>query len=118
MARLTDPILLGRYQQALRDWKLDGAIELIGRAHEGLRNTLEGVTVLEFKRSLFEYVCQQNGEIDQVGEEREAWRDKWEWHYDLRPTVNGVMLYVETRLFPEFTSKKDPVIYIVQVKPA
>ncbi len=117
MARLTDPVILARYQQALADWKLDGAIELIGLAHEGLRNTLEGVTVAAFKEQLFLYVCQHNGEIDQVKEERERWRTEWEWHYDLRPTINGIRLYVETRLFPKFTSKSDPVIYVVQIKP-
>ena len=51
-------------------------------------------------------------------EEREQWCKKWEWHYDLRITINGVKVYVETRLFPEsFSSRKEPIIYVVQIKP-
>jgi len=120
MARLTDPDILERYQKALADWEVEGAIELVGRAaHEGLRITLEGVTVKYFKEALYRFVCEENGEIDQVKEERELWREKWEWHYDLRLTINGVKIYVETRLFPEsFSSSKDPIIHVVQIKPA
>lgn len=119
MARLTDPDILARYKQALAEWTVEGAIELIGRAHEGLRTTLEGVTVKEFKEALYRFVWQENGEIDQVKEEREPWCKVWEWHYDLRPTINGVKLYVETRLYPEaFASREEPSIRVVQIKPA
>lgn len=119
MARLTDPDTLSRYKQALTEWNVDGAIELVGRAHEGLRMTVEGVTVKYFKEALYRYVCETNGEIDQVKEQREPWCKNWEWHYDLRPTINGVQLYVETRLFPEsFSKRTEPIIYVVQIKPA
>ena|ERR1700722_13493752 len=119
MARLTDPDILSRYKQALADWEIMGAIELVGRASEGLRTTLEGVTVQHFKEALYRFVCVGNGEIDQVKEEREPWRKHWEWHYDLRPTINGVKLYVETRLYPEaFGSREEPMIQVVQIKPA
>lgn len=49
MARLTDPDILARYHQALADWAVEGAIILKGRAPEGLRTTLEGVTENYFK---------------------------------------------------------------------
>ena len=119
MARLTDPDILARYEQALADWAVGGAIELVGRAAEGLRTTLEGVTVNYFKEALYRFVCVEGGEIDQVKEDREPWLRDWEWHYDLRPTINGVKLYVETRLYPEsFCSHKDPMVQVVQIKPA
>lgn len=119
MARLTDPEILTWYLQALSEWQVEGAIELDGRAPEGLRATLEGVTVKFFKECLYRFVAEENGEIDQVKEEREPWRDFWEWHFDLRPTINGIKLYVETRLDPEsFSRSRDPVIRVVQVKPA
>src|SRR5262245_11177269 len=119
MARLTDPDILARYKQALSEWKVKGSIELEKDAPDGLRTTLEGVTVEFFKEALYRFVCQDNGEIDQVKEQREPWRKKWEWHYDLRPTINGVKVYVETRLFPEsFSSREEPIIYVVQIKPA
>ena len=98
MARLTDPDTLAKYIQALSEWDIEGAIELAGRAPEGLRTTLQGVTVKYFKECLNDFVVNQNGEIDQVKENREPWRDQWEWHYDLRPTINGIKVYVETRL--------------------
>ena len=118
MARLTDPDTLARYRQALADWNLEGAIEFIGRANVGLRTTLDGMTEKYFKEAIFRFICEENGEIDQVKEEREPWRNHWEWHYDLRPTINGVRLYVETRLEPEsFGSCQDPKIKVVQIKP-
>jgi hypothetical protein len=119
MARLTDPDILARYEQALAEWGVEGAIVLLGRARDGLRTTLEGATEEYFKEVLYRFVCNESGEIDQVKEEREQWRERWEWHYDLRPTINGVKLYVETRLYPEsFSSRDEPIIYIVQIKPA
>ncbi len=119
MARLTDPELLARYLQALNDWNVEGAIELEGRAWEGLRTTLEGVTVRFFKECLWRFVVDEGGEIDQVKEKREPWRDLWEWHFDLRPTIEGLKIYVETRLDPEsFGSDREPVIRVVQIKPA
>jgi hypothetical protein len=119
MARLTDPETLARYHQALAEWQVTGTIELIGRAHEELRTTLEGVTEEGFREALARFVLEEDGEIDQVKEEREPWRTKWEWHYDLRPTINGVKLYVETRLFPEsFSSRHEPIIHVVRIKPA
>ena len=119
MARLTDPDILARYKQALADWNIEGAIVLKGRAPEGLRCTLDGVTEKHLKEALYRYVCQENGEVDQVKEDREPWRKDREWHYDLRPTVNGLRLYVETRLYPEsFSSRLEPIIQVVQIKPA
>src|SRR4029077_1201548 len=118
MARLTDPDILARYQQALADWDVEGAIVLKGRAPDGLRTTLEGVTEKYFKASLYRFVWEENGEIDQVKEDREPWRNFWEWHYDLRPTINGVKLYVETRLSPEsLSSHQEPTVRVVQIKP-
>jgi len=119
MARLTDPDILARYKQAPAEWQVDEAVVLKGRASDGLKTTLEGITEGCFKESLFRYVCQENGEIDQVKEQREPWREHWEFHYDLRPTINGVKLHVETRLHPEsFSSREEPIIFVVQIKPA
>jgi hypothetical protein len=78
MARLTDPDILARYHQALTERKVKGTIELVGRAHEELRSTLEGVTEEEFKEALYRFVFEENGEIDQVKEKREHHRDNWE----------------------------------------
>src|SRR5437773_1967909 len=81
MATLTDLAVLARYKQALADWKVEGAIELEKDAPEGLRTTLEGVTVASFKEALYRFVCEDNGEIDQVKETRN-WEpcNRWEYH--------------------------------------
>ena len=120
MARLTDPDLLARYKQALSEWKVVGYIELKKDAYEGLRTTLPGLPEKEFKEALCRFVCEENGEIDQVKETRD-WEpcNRWEYHYDLRPTINGVKVYVETRLYPEsFSSREEPEIHVVHIKPA
>lgn len=73
-----------------------------------------------FKEALYRFVCQDNGEIDQVKETRN-WEpcNRWEYHYDLRPTINGVKVYVETRLHPEsLSSREEPEIHVVHIKPA
>jgi predicted lipid-binding transport protein (Tim44 family) len=126
MARLTDPDILERYKQVLTDWAITGAVELTEQAIRELRATLEGgvveegvegVTVQGFKKELYQFVCNKNGEIDQVKENRQEWRELWEWHYDLRPTIKGVKLYVETRLYPDsFASRDEPRILVVRVK--
>jgi hypothetical protein len=120
MARLTDSEVVARYKQALMDWQCTGAILPKGqRVLDGLRTTLGEVDWRSFTEALFTFVCNEDGEIDRVKEEREPWREQWEYHYDLRPTINGVKLYVETVLHPEsFSSRDDPVIYVVQIKPA
>jgi hypothetical protein len=117
MARLTDPDILARYKQALAEWAVSGAIELEGRAPVGLRATLEGMSSDNFKEALYLHVCEKNGEVDQVKEEREPWREHWEWHYDVRLTINGRNIYVETRLYPEsFSHRMEPTIRVVQIK--
>ena len=71
------------------------------------------------KKAASAYALDHYGEIDQVKEERDPWCKQWEFHYDLRPIINGVKVYVETRLHPEaLGSRQDPVIYVVQIKRA
>ncbi len=119
MPRLTDPVLLARYTEALSAWKVEGYIVLKKDAYEGLRTTLPGLAEKEFKEALFRFVCEEDGEIDQVKEGRHRWKELWEWHFDLRPTIDGIRLYVETRLYPEsFSSREEPEIHVVHIKPA
>ncbi len=120
MARLTDPDILARYRHALTEWKVEGYIVLKKDAYEGLRTTIPGVPEKVFGEALYRFVCEENGEIDQVKETRN-WEpcNRWEYHYDLRPTIDGVKVYVETRLYPEsFSSRDEPEIHVVHIKPA
>lgn len=119
MAKLTDPEILGCYINALRNWRPEGFVVFQKDAALGLRKHLDGVTQTGFKEQLYLHVVVDGGEIDQVVERRHTWRDKWSHHYDLRPVISGVKMYVETRLdYSKPSDPDDPVIYIVNVKPA
>ncbi|MBM4069259.1 MAG: hypothetical protein FJ271_09980 [Planctomycetes bacterium] len=88
-------------------------------AAAGLRKHLEGHTQKSFKELLYRFVVIEDNEVDQVVESREHWRDRWSHHYDLRPVIDGVKYYVETRLYyrkPD--DPDDPMVYLVNIKPA
>jgi hypothetical protein len=113
---LNDPEILARYKHALANWRVTGYVEPIGLANEWLRREVDNITRDGFLQLLHDHVFQGQGEIDQVPETRERWRDQWGYHYDLRPVINGVKLYVETRLVPEsLASRDEPMIYIVNI---
>jgi hypothetical protein len=119
MARLTDPQLLTCYQNALRNWRFNGFIVFEKEAVEGLRQHLSNYTEKALKELLFDFVVTNGGEVDQVAETRENWRDKWDHHYDLRPVIGGIKFYVETRLdYKDPTDPDDPLILIVNIHPA
>ena len=68
----------------------------------------------DFVRRLRDFV-QTGGEIDQVIATRPEW-NVWSHHYDLRPTVNGRVLYVETRIkYSNPSDPDDPVITVVKI---
>ena len=120
MARLTDPAILDRYKQALADWRVTGAIIVDEKqALDGLKTYLEGVTQRDFKEALYRFVFDEDGEIKQVKEVRDWWPcNQWDYHYDLCPTINGVKIYVETRLAPRDPRPGDePQIIVVNIHP-
>jgi len=119
MATLTDPEVLSCYHAALRNRRFEGYVVFMKDAAEGLRKHLEGHNQKGFKELLYEFVLEEGGEIDQVVERRENWRDEWSHHYDLRPMIDGVRIYVETRLsYSDPSDPDDPVIYLANIKPA
>lgn len=96
MAQLTDPETLACYRSALANWKFRGFMVFSRIAEEWLRKYLKGMSQISFAHMLHEFV-EDGGEIDQVVETRQEW-STYSHHYDLRPTVNGQVLYVETLL--------------------
>lgn len=119
MATLTDPEVLACYVNALSNWRYEGFVEFLDDASKGLRKYLPGHTQRGFKALLHEFVVLKHGEIDQVVEERENWKHKWAHHYDVRPVINGIRIYVETRLsYSDPADPDDPIIYLVNIKPA
>jgi hypothetical protein len=119
MVTLTDPEVLTCYYNALRNWHFEGYVVFMKDAAEGLRKHLDGYTQKGFKALLHKFVVIDGSEIDQVVEGRENWRDEWSHHYDLRLEINGVRIYVETRLsYTDPSDPDDPVIYLANIKPA
>ena len=116
MARLTDEDRLSAYTDALSNWAYDGYVrfELSETAFKWIRANLDGVTLRDLARLMFEHV-EGGGSIDEVEEKRPEWSE-YEYHYDLRFSVQGVKVYVESRLEYEPPFKPDqPVVIVVNV---
>lgn len=98
MAPLTDPERRQAYEDALGNWAFAGYVEfkLTEQCRSWIRQAL-GISVNDLSRLMHEYV-DAGGEIDEVRETRPEWSSAHEFHYDLRLTIEGVSVYVETRL--------------------
>lgn len=94
---LNDPVRRRAYLDALGNWNCTGFIRFAERSHQWIRENIGNVTDKEIGRLMYEYVA-AGGEIDEVVEQRPGWRDQHEFHHDLRFEINGVRVYVETRL--------------------
>ena len=99
MAPLTDPNRLEAYKDALGNWNFDGYIQfdLPEPAHRWIRRELNNILVKEIGRLMYEYV-EAGGEIDEVRETRPGWSDEYEFHHDLRFTIQDRPVYIESRL--------------------
>ena len=116
MARLTDPERLRAYQNALGNWAFTGYIrfKLTEQSRRWIRQTL-GIAVNDIGRLMHEYVA-AGGQINEVRETRPEWSSEHEFHYDLRFPIEGVPVYIETRLhdFQPFIPDR-PWIQVVNV---
>lgn len=99
MAPLTDPARLEAYKDALSNWNFGGYIrfELTEAAHRWIRRDLDNVSLKEIGRRMYEHV-RAGGKIDEVRETRPEWSDEYEFHYDLRLTIQDRPVYIESRL--------------------
>jgi hypothetical protein len=116
MAKLTDPVVLACYCNALSNCRFEGYVVYTEVAAEWLRLNLPGWSNRQFAEMLGQYVRVEGGEIDQVVETRPQWSCWHEFHYDLRPAIGGRHVYVETRLIysrPE--DPDDPLIHVVNI---
>jgi hypothetical protein len=96
---LIDPDRLAAYRDALSNWGTSCYIqfELTEQAHRWIRRELGNITLKDLGRRMFEHV-NAGGEIDEVPETRPEWSDRYEFHHDLRLTIHGKPVYIETRL--------------------
>lgn len=100
MARLTDPDRLAAYLDALKNWAVEGCISFDRFSKEGAQYLRQlGVKQRELKELMYDHVA-AGGEIDEV---REPSRNaEFDFHYDLRFTVQGKRVYIETRMSPDY----------------
>lgn len=99
MAPLTDPTRLEAYKDALGNWSFGDYIEfrLTETAYRWIKRELDNISLKEIGRLMYEYV-EAGGEIDEVRETRPEWSDQYEFHHDLRFTIQDQPVYIETRL--------------------
>lgn len=99
MPPLNDPDRLAAYRDALGNWPVTDYIqfELTEESHRWIRQNLGDITLKELGRLMHEHVA-GGGEIDEVRETRPEWSEMHEFHHDLRVTIRGVAVYIETRL--------------------
>jgi hypothetical protein len=96
---LTDRLRLAAYQDAIGNWNTAGYVqfELTEQAYRWIRSELDGVTLKELSRLMYEYLA-AGGIIDEVRETRPEWADRYEFHHDLRFEIGDHVVYIETRL--------------------
>jgi hypothetical protein len=99
MPPLTNPDRLAAYRDTLGNWNVTDYLqfELTEEAHQWVRRELGNITLKEIGRLMHEHVA-AGGDIDEVRETRPEWSDLYEFHHDLRLTIHGKLVYVETRL--------------------
>ncbi len=113
MAPLVDPDRLAAFKDALRNWGVKGYIqfELTETAYRWIKRELGNITLKDIGRLMYEYV-ESGGEIDEVRETRTEWQD-FEFHYDLRFTIDDKRVYIESRLFHQCPIVKDESTVLV-----
>jgi hypothetical protein len=96
---LTDPDRLAAFTDALRNGRFTDYIQFdhTEQSYRWIRRELGGLTLKELGRLMHEYV-DTGGAINEVPETRSDWRDRYEFHYDLRFTIQGTPVYLEARL--------------------
>ena len=117
MAPLTDPNRLQAYKDALSNWSFEGYIqfELTETAYEWIKRELNNISLKEIGRLMYEHV-KAGGEIDEVCETRPEWSGEYEFHYDLRFTIQDKPIYIETRLNYKLPFKPDQsTLFVVNI---
>jgi hypothetical protein len=119
MPPLTDPERLRCYLNALRGWRLSNVVFFEDLALKWLRANLSQAYAEKALAKLLHDHVAAGGEIDEVKETREHWRDLYAYHYDLRVVIEGRRVYFETRLeYRDPDDPDDPVIRVVNAHDA
>jgi len=117
MAPLSDPERLLAYKDALSNWAFSGYVEfdLTEQSHDWIRSELSNLPLRDLAELMHQHV-ESGGVIDEVRETRPEWSGEHEYHYDLRLSVQGKQVYLETRLSfaPPFVPD-NPWILVVSI---
>ena len=97
VAPLSDTRLLALFVGVLKEWNCDGFILWKRTSAEWLKKNIEGHTQKSIGRMMYEHVL-AGGKIDQVRENREGYREIYEYHYDFRIQIDDRRIYIETTL--------------------
>jgi hypothetical protein len=111
MSRLTDPDVLALLMEALENWRWRGFVEWKRTAVEWVRKNLGRHNEDSINRLMYEHVL-GGGEVDQVRETREEYRDEHGFHYDFRLQVGERWIYIETTLD---TTRMGPTVNVVSI---
>jgi len=99
MAPLSDPDRLLADRDALSNWAFSGYVsfDLTEQSHAWIRSELRNIPLRDVAELMHRY-AESGGVIDEVRETRPEWSGEHEYHYDLRLSIQGKLVYVETRL--------------------
>lgn len=92
---LSDPDRMAAFGDALANWHVQ--FELTEVSHRWIRRELGDITLKEISQLMYEHVA-AGGVVDEVPETRPEWSDMYEFHYDIRLTINEIPVYIEARL--------------------
>jgi hypothetical protein len=117
MPPLTDPVRTKWYLHALENWTVGDYITWEVDALRWVRAQLSAYSTKQLGELLHRHV-QQNGPgcVDEQAETRPHWRDRHEFHHDLRVQIEGRLIYFETRLV--LLRHEDAYIAVVNVHDA
>ena len=114
MPPLRDEDVRGKFLEVLKEWNCDGYIQWKRRPADWLRGNLQSCSQKTIGQALYHHVV-SGGEIDQVKENYEGYRDTHPYHYDFRIPIEARLIYVETVLDE---TKMGPTITVVNIKDA
>jgi hypothetical protein len=108
---LTDQAILNRLKKALSNWRFTGYVVFKPIAWCWIRSELGSFTQKGIAEILHDFV-EAGGVIDQCRETRED-HLHFEFHYDLRVSIAGRLIYFETVLIDD--DPDEPMITVVSV---
>jgi hypothetical protein len=111
MPPLIDPTIRAMFDAVLANWRYSGYVTANDRSLDWLADNLNGITLRDVAKAMYDYV-QAGGVIDQQVERRPEW-NCWPFHYDFRLQIGSRFVYLETILQDD--DPKDPTLSIVSM---